>query len=185
MKPITVNLLRKFYHKYKIKYKQIITRRCWQRKHPEVKAVKDDEMLEELKWGVLHAGASADEIISIDESVFHQRLVVKKAWSTLHDNVRPKSIKNSEPAIAVVGAMSKESGWIHHMQIYKALKGRDFLRFLQELRDKVDGKCALLLDNASIHKTKYVKDWCEAYNFIMLWLPPTVHSFNRLSSLDP
>ena len=62
-------------------------------------------MLEKVQNQVLCAGASACPIISIDESVFHQRQVVKKAWSTVHTNITPQSLQNREKAQAVVGAM--------------------------------------------------------------------------------
>ena len=91
-------------------------------------------MLDNLKWDLITAGASGWQVISVDESIFHQRQVVEKAWSTVYENVRPQSIRNREPAIAVVGAMSKESGWIHHMKRYRSIKGPDFLQFLIELR---------------------------------------------------
>ena len=65
-------------------------------------------MLEKVQDQIMYAGAKADPVISIDESIFHQRQVVKKAWSTVHCNIRPQTIRNNEPAQAVVGAMRED-----------------------------------------------------------------------------
>ena len=126
------------------------------------------------------AGACALQIISVDESIFHQRQVVKKAWSTVYSNLRPQSLRNREPCIAVVGAMSRELGWIHHLKRHKSIKGEDMLTFLKELRAKVTGECALLLDNASIHKTKYIRDYCAQNRFRLLFLPPYQPQFQPI-----
>ena len=54
------------------------------------------------------------------------------------------------------------------------------LTFLKQLRAKVTGPCALLLDNASIHKTRYIRDYCEQNQFKMLWLPPYQPQFQPI-----
>ena len=59
----------------------------------------------------------------------------------------------------------------------RSIKGRDFLEFLEELRAKVKGHCYLLLDNASIHKTKYVKDYISANAMELAFIPPYCPEF--------
>lgn len=94
-----------------------------------------------------------------DESVFHQRVVVKKAWSPKHQNLQPLTMLKSEPAIAIVGAVSLRKGWVCHLIKRKSIKGVDFLEFMHQLRESMQGEFALVVDNASIHLMNVVKQF--------------------------
>lgn len=63
----------------------------------------------------------------------------------------PKCLQHKEPAIAVMGAVTKD-GWIHEIMRPKSIKATDVLLFFKQLRQKVIGKVAVIVDNASIHK---------------------------------
>ena len=125
-----------------------------------------------LKNDIEYMAGHVIPVISIDESIFHQRIVVKKAWAPKGENIMPKCLQKNEPCIAVIGAMSREMGWISHMMRNKSFKGEDVLDFLKDLREKIQGPFALLLDNASIHKTKVNRKYCDDNNIHMLFLPP-------------
>ena len=97
------------------------------------------------------------EMYSIDESIFHQRVVVKKTWSQPYKNVVPVHQLKCEPALAVVGAMSNKRGWLGHYVRAKSIRAVDFIEFLKQLRGESQEEKVLILDNASIHLTKSVK----------------------------
>lgn len=49
----------------------------------------------------------------------------------------------------------------------KSMKGVDVLEFFKDLREKTDGPIAVILDNATIHKTKMVREYyTEVYCLI-------------------
>ena len=73
----------------------------------------------------------------------------------------PRCLAKGEPCVAVVGAMSAERGWLGQMLRPKSVKGADFLEFVKELQAKSFTGLTLLLDNASIHKTKAVREYCQ------------------------
>lgn len=73
----------------------------------------------------------------------------------------PNCLKHNEPAIAVAGAMSKQRGFICYTVVQKALKSKDFMDFLTLLKSKSPKPFLLLLDNASIHKSYKVYEWCK------------------------
>ena len=81
-------------------------------------------------------------------------MVLKKAWSQAHTNIVPLSQLKSEPCLAVVGGISNHRGWIGHLVRYKSIKGADFLEYLKQVRGDTTEEKVLILDNASIHKTK-------------------------------
>ena len=54
---------------------------------------------------------------------------------------------------------------------HKFIKGADFLEFVKELRDRSEGKIALLFDNATTYKTKLVKGFGAAKDIELVVLP--------------
>ena len=62
----------------------------------------------------------------------------------------------------------------------RSIKGRDFLKFLKELREKVEGPCCLLLDNATIHKPKYIKSFLGPEEWEVAFIPPYCPDFQPI-----
>ena len=50
---------------------------------------------------------------------------------------------------------------MHHLVRPSSLKAVDVIVFLRELKAKFSEKMTLLLDNATIHKAKVVRDFCQ------------------------
>jgi transposase len=63
----------------------------------------------------------------------------------------------------------------------KKKKSEDFLYSLYKLQesDKSEYK-VIVVDNAAIHKSKKVKDYCEARNIILVYLPPYSPDLNPI-----
>ena len=70
----------------------------------------------------------------------------------------------------MIGAVSAK-GWIHKLIRPKSIKATDVLLFFKQLRQKVEGKVAVIVDNASIHRAAIVKDYCEANEIRLCFLP--------------
>ena len=85
---------------------------------------------------------------------------MEKSWSSKGINLMPTSMLKNEKALAVVGAISYDRGWIHQKIVERSFNSETFLEFLKELKEMTNNKCILLLDNASIHKTKVVNEYC-------------------------
>ena len=71
-----------------------------------------------------------------------------------------------------MGAISAKTGWVGEIIRDRSIKSTDALHFFQELREKLEGPFAVILDNASIHKAKIVCDYCEANEIMRCFLPP-------------
>ena len=52
--------------------------------------------------------------------------------------------------------------WIHQKIVERSFNSDTFLAFVKELKDKTPYKFLLMLNNASIHKTKKVKEYFAA-----------------------
>ena len=76
--------------------------------------------------------------------------------------------------------MDNHGNWLHHMIKDKSIKGRDFLEFLKQLRAKVEGDCYLILDNATIQQTKYIRQYAGAEGLILCFLPPYQPQFQPI-----
>ena len=97
----------------------------------------------------------------MDESLFNQKQVQKRAWSNKHANITPLIMLHYEPCLAVCGAVSNMRGWVHAHFKPKSVKGPDFIEFLTQLKEKTPHPFAILLDNGSIYKTVAVKNYCK------------------------
>ena len=100
-------------------------------------------------------------MIHADEAVFHQRIVIKKSWANKGLNITPTVMLHYEPCQAAVGFVSAMRGAIYFDSRPKSIKSADFLQMLKIVRAK-SGKrsIVILLDNASIHRTLIVKEYC-------------------------
>jgi putative transposase len=68
--------------------------------------------------------------------------------------------------------------------IRKRKNTESFLEHLKHLR-KIEKKkwIILILDNASIHKTKRVKDYCKKNNIRLVYLPPYSPELNYIEKV--
>ena len=84
-------------------------------------------------------------------------------------NIMPAYMLKNEKALAVCGAISFQRGWIGHKNFERSFSSETFLQFLQELKAMTPNKSVLLLDYASIHKTKKVKEFCDRAEIKMVY----------------
>ena len=119
----------------------------------------------------------------MDESLFNQKQVQKRAWSNKHANITPLLMLHYEPCLAVCGAVSTRRGWVHALFNPKSMKGPDFIEFLTQLKAKTPHPFAILLDNASIHKTVAVKKFCNENEIEMMFNVPYTPWFNGIEEV--
>jgi len=70
-------------------------------------------------------------------------------------------------------------GAIHMAMFPNSIKSPNFLEFLKSVRQKCgDRQIKILLDNASIHKTNTVKEYCAENKIQIIWNVPYCPWFN-------
>ena len=63
----------------------------------------------------------------------------------------------------------------------KRKKKEDFWVFIKYVRKKEEKKYILMIvDNASIHKNKEIRKWCENNNIILVYMPPYSPELNKI-----
>ena len=84
--------------------------------------------------------------------------------------------------MACVGAISEERGKEHFEFVERAFNSKQFLDFLKYLliQKPEERSLALVLDNASIHKTKSVKDWARENDVNIIYNVPYAPWFNGI-----
>ena len=107
----------------------------------------------------------------------------KRAWSNKALNITPLVMLHYEPCLAVCGAVSDQRGWVHGHFKPKSMKSPDFVQFLTELKGKSAKRIAVLLDNASIHKTVAVKSFCNDNNIKLIFNVPYTPWFNGIEEV--
>lgn len=71
--------------------------------------------------------------------------------------------------------------WKIQYSIKKNKKTKDFLESLYRLKEEDKSKyIMIILDNASIHKSKKVQKYCEERNIILVYLPPYSPDLNYI-----
>ena len=89
-----------------------------------------------------------------------------------------------EPCVAVVGFVSAMRGPILFETRQKSIKSIDFLAILNRLR-AMSGKrwITILLDNASIHKTIAVRNYCATHQITMAFNVPYSPQYNGIEEV--
>lgn len=119
--------------------------------------------------------------IYIDESNFDSHRRQRKGW--VHRSVKAVRVDFGRiKSVNLIVALTN-SRMVHHYITYTRNKSKDFVEFLRFMKKKVmkkkklmdalkKYKITLIMDNASIHKTKLVKEFIRDNDFNVLFLPP-------------
>jgi len=76
---------------------------------------------------------------------------------------------------------TNQHGILHRMHLNHSFTGSSFLSFLTGL-NVPPGTC-LVMDNASIHKTKAVREYIQTRHWTTIFLPPGMPDFNPVENL--
>ncbi len=118
-------------------------------------------------------------ILFVDESTFE---ISQKMWRILARKGEKPDITWYETRhkwISVTGTYWID--WDFTYQTSNTKKTKDFLMFLYKIRHKIKKKWILLIiDNASIHRSKKVKKYCGEHNIMLIFLPPYSPEYNKI-----
>lgn len=74
--------------------------------------------------------------------------------------------------------------WKFYFKTSKSKKWEDFLSFVYQLRAKENNeRMILIVDNARIHHTKKLKEYCNKRKIILVYLPPYSPNLNPIEIL--
>ena len=120
-------------------------------------------------------------LIYIDESNFDSHKRQRKRWYHKARKAIPLDYGRVKSVNLIVALTNSEM--VHYHQTYLKNNSASFIEFLKFLKKKVkkheklmeewrNKKITLIMDNASIHKTRSVKDYIWRSGFNVLFLPP-------------
>ena len=108
---------------------------------------------------------SNTQVIYLDETVFTFSTFRSKGWAHNRERIRINDSDLKVTTLAVIAAISEETGLIDYYIHPKAIKTEVFLAFISQISEKLGGgDFALFLDNLSVHKTKDAKLLFEKLN---------------------
>ena len=82
-------------------------------------------------------------------------------------------LQPNKDKIAILGGVSMKDGSYHQLLQDKYYKKEDVVTFLQELRDRFPNEeLVVFTDNASIHRARLVKYFCEDNKIEVLFNKP-------------
>ena len=151
----------------------------------EYSSAADPETVEkwqkDLKPAITGSKRRRRRIIVQDESVFIRvGTNGKKFWSHIRE---PVSIKRGGKRDKVVAYFSLADDGTRLMRQYDKFDTYTFIRYLEEVRRKW-GKCLIILDNASQHKSKAVREYLERHKEIeLLFLPTATPKLNAVEAV--
>lgn len=110
----------------------------------------------------------------------------KKTWRVIiPDNIKDIKIKwfeNIHNQRHIFWFLRTDGKIIYTIRKNKKTEG--FLNSLYRLREKDKLEYIMvILDNASIHKSKKIKDYCKKKNIILVYLPPYSPELNKIEFL--
>ena len=120
-------------------------------------------------------------LIYIDESNFDSHKRQRKRWYHRAKKAIPLDFGRVKSVNLIVALTNSEM--VHYHQTYHKNNSASFIVYLKFLKKKVKNheklmeewtnkKITLIMDNASIHKTKSVREYIERSGFNVLFLPP-------------
>jgi len=114
------------------------------------------------------------EVFFYDEAFFKRESTITRGWYL-------KGLKNcvdcsvTKEKVGVSGSINQRDGRVHSL-IFDGCDSNTFIYYLKSLLTDYRGckKIALILDNASSHKSKIVKEFVESVNdrLELIYLPP-------------
>jgi len=121
-------------------------------------------------------------IVFCDESTFEISQNMWRIITRRKEKAKIQWFETRHSWISVTWWYTTEWDFIYKTS--KTKKAKDFLNFLYLLRHKIKKKrIILIVDNASIHKSKKVKKYCEEHNIILVYLPPYSPEYNKIEFL--
>ena len=113
-----------------------------------------------------------------DESIAHMDPAVKKGW--FRKGSKPIQLVNgSKKKTTIFGAVS---GFEKILMYANKSNLKNFKKFLKKLSNKI-GRCILVLDNASWHKSKKAIQYAEKFGIVLYFLPPYSPELNPIEQL--
>lgn len=134
----------------------------------------------ETKGPALEKKVEHREIIAfLNEVGFSLKPTVTRTWAT-RGQPPVLEIKTNWERVSTIGAMTTSGQFLQ--QIHPAsIKGQQVISFLKQLLHHVQGKVTVILDNASIHKTKALSAFMLAEERLSLeYLPPYSPELNPI-----
>ena len=123
-------------------------------------------------------------LVWVDEAMTTQRTVMTREYSNLRTNIQIDLKDFNIKTTAVVAAISSEHGILLWKDYGKAVSSEDFVDFIKRLKGKAGKRqLSLYLDNASIHRAKVVKSFCEAAGVELIFNPPYFPQGNSIELL--
>lgn len=118
----------------------------------------------------------------VDESTF---VISQTVWRVLvrkGEKARRKGFETRHKGTSVTWFYWIDWSFYYRTSVTK--KQEDFLQFLYQVRRKHTKKrLILVIDNASIHKAKKVKQYCKEHNIKLVYLPPYSPEYNKIEFL--
>lgn len=107
-----------------------------------------------------------------DETSFHLLPVLRKMWMKIGEQVKILTPKNWNKCFSVFGALNPLSGEII-FEIFERKNGTNFITFIELLLKKYPKDIYLVVDRATYHRSKLVKEWLAKNTRVHLIYLPT------------
>ena len=156
--------VRKIMHQYGMSAK---TAQKYHINHASVTAVRSWQ--QRMKERIPRLKKRGFTIAMLDEAFFVRDVLAgRKYWSPVAKRIFLPYVGNHE-SLAVYGTITINGDQL--FRIYEKFNATTFVEYLKDLHYKY-GKIALILDRASVHKSKKVKEFLKSNSDVkLIWLP--------------
>ncbi len=118
----------------------------------------------------------------VDESTFVISQTVGRILTRPLEKARRKWFETRHKGTSVTWFYGLD--WSFYYRSSETKKWKDFLLFLYQIRHRHKKKrLILIVDNASIHKSRKIKEYCKIHNIKLVYLPPYSPEYNKIEFL--
>jgi transposase len=135
---------------------------------------EDYEEMKEIFYNKIN-DIGKDAIISIDETAIYLNCKSRRGWALKGCKciIKEKNRAIYQKTYSLLMAISNKEVMLY-ITYEKSINGDRYLCFIKDLVNRYGNEYTLLMDNASIHKTKIFKEYAKNNNLNILYNIPTI-----------
>ena len=136
---------------------------------------KRNKYLEEIK------DIKIEDILYVDESGINKNIIKETAWIKKGDNIIQEVSGKKHSRTTIIAGLNLKDGIVAPIYFKGNTNTEIFIKWLkEELLPKTRVGQVIVMDNASFHKSKKIKELIESYGCRLLFLPHYSPDFNPM-----
>jgi transposase len=126
---------------------------------------------------------SQDNLFYLDESGFDERQSKPSGYCLKGERLNIKVTGLRTKRRSVIALRDNNNKLVEPITFQETANSLLIYQYFQLIRDNIVGKITVVLDNASCHKSKPLRAYCERNDITLIYLPPYSPDLNKIEKM--